>query len=229
MFFQQVWAAALRARFRHRLVGRRKLARGIIRTAIECVAALPRLLFHQLAIGTLRTFHADEILLDVLAIRIAAARNKFAVASMPKHKVAVALGTELFQWNVRHALALIESPRGLAVRIAGAGHELAKAPALQYHHASAVLAVFILAGLRHLRTVKVRKVDWVFFGERAAFRIILLKGATGVERSVFAPLEHQRRAAALALLVGGLFHPLHVFHVLFRVAEVLGKLFVEAA
>ena len=46
---------------------------------------------------------------------------------------------------------------------------------------------------------------------------------------MLAPLEHQRRAAALAFFVRGLFHPLHVFHVLFRVAEVLGKLFVEAA
>src|ERR1700731_526537 len=229
MLLQQIRATALRAGLSHRLISRRELARGIIRASIECVAALPRLLFYQLAIRALRALHADEILLDVFALRISAARDELAIASVAQHQVAAALGTEFFQRDVRHALALIEPPRGLAIGIAGAGHELPEAPALQYHHSSAVLTVFVLAGLRHLSAVEVREIDRVLFSERAALRIILLVRAAGVERAVLAPLEHQRRATALALLVRGLLHPLHVFHVLFSVAEVLGKLLVEAA
>src|ERR1044071_2939058 len=229
MLSQQVRAATLRARFRHRLVGRRELAVGIIRAAIEGVAAAARFLFHQFAIRAQRALYADEILLDVLALRITAAGNKFAVASVAQHHVAPALGAELFQGDVRHALALVQPPRSFAIRIAGAGHELAKTPALQHHHTSAILAVFILAGLRHLRGIELRKVDRVLFRKRATFRIILLIRTACVKRSVLAPLKHQRRTAPLALLVGGLLHPLHVFHVLFSVAEVLLKLLVELA
>src|SRR5258707_1415139 len=130
MLFQQLRAVALRARLRPRLIRRSKLARGIIRAAIERVAALPSLLFDQLAIRTLRALHSDEILLDVLALRVSAARNEFAVASVAQHQVAPALGADFFQRDVRHTLALIEAPRRLAIRIAGAGHELTEAPAL---------------------------------------------------------------------------------------------------
>ena len=38
---------------------------------------------------------------------------------------------------------------------------------------------------------------------------------------MFAPLDHQRRAALFTLLVGGLLHPLDVFHVLFGILQVL--------
>src|SRR5712671_1965612 len=130
MLLQQIWAAALRASLRHWFVRRRKLARGIIRAAIERVAALPCLLFYQLAIRTLRALHADEILLDVLALRVSAARNEFAVASVAQHQVAPALGADLFQRDIWHALALREPPRRLAIGIAGTGHELPEAPAL---------------------------------------------------------------------------------------------------
>src|SRR5438270_5140842 len=154
MLFQKIRAAALRARLSYRLIRRGKLACGIIRAAIERITALSCLLLYQFAIGALRAFYADEILLDVLAIRISAARNEFTVTSMAQHHVAVALGAKLFQWDVRHALALVKPPRSLAIRIAGAGHELAKASALQNHHAPAIFAVFILASLRHFRAVE---------------------------------------------------------------------------
>ena len=46
---------------------------------------------------------------------------------------------------------------------------------------------------------------------------------------MFAPFEHQRRAAPFTLLFRGLFHPLNVFHVLLGVAEVFFELLVELA
>src|SRR5438270_14084238 len=141
MLFQKIRAAALRTWLRHRLVCRRKVAVRIVRASIESVAATARFLFHQLAIRALRALYTDEILLDVLAIRIAAAGYEFAVASMAQHHIAIALGAKFFQRNIRHALALIKPPRGLAIRISGASHELAKASTLQDHYASAVLAV----------------------------------------------------------------------------------------
>ncbi len=44
---------------------------------------------------------------------------------------------------------------------------------------------------------------------------------------MLAPLDDQRRAAALALLVRRLLHTLDVFHVLLGVSEILGELLVE--
>ena len=57
--------------------------------------------------------------------------------------------------------------------------------------------------------------------------ILLIVGRAGEKRAVLAPLQHQRSAAAFALLVGGLLHALDVFHVLFGVGEVLLELVVE--
>jgi hypothetical protein len=91
---------------------------------------------------------------------------------MPQHHVAAALGAELFEWNVGHALALVQAARSAAIRISRAGHELAEAPALEHHHAPAVLAVLVLAGLRHLRRIQLRQVDGIFLGEGAALRIV---------------------------------------------------------
>ena len=126
-------------------------------------------------------------------------------------------------------LALVEAPRGLAIGIAGAGHELPEAPALQHHHPPAVLAVLLLRGLLHVGGIQVRQVNRIFLGERAGVGIVLVVGAAGEEGAVLAPLDHQRRAAAFAHLVGGLLHPLDVFHVLLGVAEVLLELLVEIA
>src|SRR6202008_1041304 len=108
-----------------------------------------------LAVGALRTFHANEILLDVLAVRISAARNELTITPVAQHQIAAAFRAELFQRNTRHTLALVQPAGGLPIRIASKSHELPKAPALQDHHASAVLAVFVLPCLGHLRAIKV--------------------------------------------------------------------------
>src|SRR5581483_3627341 len=228
MLFQQIRAAALRTGLRHGLVCRSEVAIRIVGAAIEGIAAAARFLLHQFAILALLALHADEILLDVFAVRVSAAGDKFAITSVAQHQVAPTLGANFFQRNVWHALALVKPARGLAIWITRTSHELAKAPALQYHHAAAVFAVFVLAGLRHLRRIKLRQINGILFGKRAALWIIFLIRAARVERAVLAPLEHQRRAAAFALFFRRLLHPLDVFHVLFSVAEVLGKLFVEA-
>src|SRR5947209_12380415 len=115
MLLQQVRAAALWTSLRHRLIGRGEIALGIIRAAIKRVAPAARLLLHQLAIGALRALYADKVLLDVLAFGIAAAGNKFPVAPVPQHHVAPAFRTNLFQWDIGHALALVQPPRGPAI------------------------------------------------------------------------------------------------------------------
>ena len=137
------------------------------------------------------------------------------------------LGQSFVERDVGNFLALIEPARGLAIRIASARHELAEASALQDHHAAAVFAIFFLRGLLDVGGIQVGQVDGIFLGEGAAFGIFLVVRAAGVERSVLAPLDHQRRAAALALLVRGLLHPLDVLHMLFGIAEILGEAFVE--
>src|SRR5205814_3508794 len=119
------------------------------RAAIKDVAATTRFFLHQLAIfstlgNALRTLHSDEILLHVLAFWIAAARNELTVTSVAQHHIAFALRTRLFERHIGNLLSLIETPRRLALGISGAGHELTKAPALEDHHAPAVLAVFLL-------------------------------------------------------------------------------------
>ena len=44
---------------------------------------------------------------------------------------------------------------------------------------------------------------------------------------MLSPLDDERSAAELTLFVGGFLHTLDVFHVLFGVSEILGKLLVE--
>ena len=148
---------------------------------------------------------------------------------MADHHVAPALGAELVDRNVRNFLALIKPASGLAVGISGAGHELAEAAPLQDHHPAAVLAIFFLRGLLDVGRIQVGQVDRIFLGKGAAVRILLVVGTAGVERTVLAPLDHQGRTAALALLVRGLLHPLDVLHVLLGIAEILGESLVEAA
>src|SRR6266404_3686334 len=144
VFFQQIRAAALRARLGHWLVRRCELALGIVGAAVERVAATAGFLLHQLAFFIQRALYPDEILLDVLALRISAARDELAVASVAQDQIAAALRAGFFQRDVWHALALIEPARGLAIRISSTCHELAEASALQDHHASAVVAIFFL-------------------------------------------------------------------------------------
>src|SRR5579859_6338079 len=72
VLFDQIFAAAARTLFRDRLVCRSELALGIIPAAIKRVA-LARAFFDKVAFFTLRTLHANVILLDVFAVGIAAA------------------------------------------------------------------------------------------------------------------------------------------------------------
>src|SRR5882762_3548282 len=60
-----------------------ELALRIISTPIKRVA-LARPLLDNSAVLAQRTLHADEVLLDVLAVRIAAARSELAIAPMPQ-------------------------------------------------------------------------------------------------------------------------------------------------
>src|SRR5690242_13217975 len=118
---------------------------------------------------------------------------------MPQNQITVALRPGFLQRYIRYFLRLIKPTRCSAIRITGACHELAEASALQHHHASAILAVFILACFRHLCFVKLRKVDWIFLGKGTTLSVIFLVRTAGVERTVLAPLRDQRRARPLTL------------------------------
>src|SRR6266496_2626136 len=146
---------------------------------------------------------------------------------MTNNEVAIAFGAFFIERNVGNPLALVEAPRSLAVRISGAGHKLAEAPALQHHHTAAVLAILFLGGFLHFSGIQVRKIDRVFLGEGAAVGILFVVRAARVKRPVLAPLDDQRRTAALALFVGGLLHTLDVLHVLGGVLEVLLEFLIE--
>ncbi len=217
---------ACRTLLGNRFIRRSKFAIWIIPAAIERVA-LARTFFHQFPVRAQRAFHANKILLDVLAFRISAARRELAKTSVANHHIAVTFRAKLIERNVRNFLALIQSPRGLAIGIAGARHELAEAPTLEHHHPPAILAIFFLRGFLNVRTVEVRQVDGIFFSKRAALRILFVVRAARVERTVFAPLDDQRRSAALALFVSRLLHPLDVFHVLLRIAEVFREFLIK--
>src|SRR5215510_7530528 len=148
MFFQEVETAALRAGFRHRPVGRGKVALEIVEAAVKHIAPAPDFLLHQFAVFALRALYADKILFNILAFRIAAARDELAVASVAQHHVAPALRAYLVQWNVGHALALVKPPGGPAIGIACARHELPKAAALEHHDPPAVFTILFLRGFR---------------------------------------------------------------------------------
>src|SRR5581483_3324253 len=115
---------ASRTLLRDRLVRRREIAFRIARAAVEIIAAA-RFLFDDFAFLALRTLHANEVLLDPLALRISRAGNEFAVAAMAQHQAASALRTFFVERNIGDLLCLVEPPRGLALRVSGTGHELA--------------------------------------------------------------------------------------------------------
>src|SRR5205823_11665635 len=100
-----------------------------------------------------------------------AERSEFAIAAVTDHQITSAFRARLIERNVRDLLALIEAPRGLAIGIAGAGHELAKASALQDHYPAAVLAIFFLRSFLDLGGIKVGQIDRVLLGKSAAFGI----------------------------------------------------------
>src|SRR3954471_6279646 len=226
ILLDQKCVAATRALLRNRFMSRSKFALRIITAAIKRVP-LARALLNQFAVRAQRAFHAHEILFHVLALGIPAARSELAVTSMPDHHVPLALRAKFFQRNIGHSLALIQSPRGLAIRVTRAGHELPEAPALENHSPTAVFAILFLRSFLHVCSIEVRQIDRIFFGKRAAVRIFFIVRRAGIERAVLAPLDHQRRAATFALLVGRLLHTLDVLHVLGGVFEVLLELFVK--
>src|SRR3954454_12859755 len=74
-FFDHVGVAAIRAFLLDGLAPRHKLAIGIAIAAIERFA-FARSALQDFAFGAFRAFHADGLLLDVLASRIIAARGE---------------------------------------------------------------------------------------------------------------------------------------------------------
>src|SRR5581483_4013772 len=149
-FLYQIFAATVRTLFCDRLVGRGELALGIVRATVESVALTAGTLLHNFPVLTLRTFHADEVLLHVLAFGVAAARCELAVPAMAQHHVTTTLRAGFVQWNIRHFAALVKPARGLAIGIAGTRHELPKASAFEDHGPPAVLAVFFLCSTLHI-------------------------------------------------------------------------------
>src|SRR5436853_6789132 len=103
--------AAFRALFIDWFPVRSEVTLGIFRAAIEKIAAAG-FLFHQLAFLALRAFHADEVLLDVLAFRIPAARSEFAEASVAQHHITSTLGALHVEGDIGHFLGLIQPSRG---------------------------------------------------------------------------------------------------------------------
>ncbi len=224
--FHQILVPARRAFFWYRLVGGGEFAFRIIATAVESVS-LTRFLFDQFAVGANRTFHPYESLFDIFAFRIATTGCELAKTAVANHHIASTLGAKFIQWNIGNFLPLIETPRRFAIRITGASHELPEASALQDHYPAAILTILFLRGLLNVSGIEIGKIDRVFFRKRAAFGILFVVGAACVKRTVLSPLNHEGKSTAFALLVGWLLHPLHVFHVLFSVAEVFLELFIE--
>src|SRR5208337_1684253 len=170
---------------------RDELALRIIPASVKSVA-LARASFNQFTFLAFRALHADEVLLHIFAVGVAAARSELAETAVPQDQAAFAQRAGFIERNVGHLLALIEPPRRLAVGIAGAGHELAEASALQDHDAATVFAVFLLRDLLRFGCVEVGQVDRIFLGELAGVGVFLVIGAAGIERTVLAPLDDQR-------------------------------------
>src|SRR5260370_21735285 len=218
--------AALWALSSQGLVIGSEFALGIRGAAVEDVAA-PGFLFHHVAFFAIRALHPNQVLLDVLAIGISAARGELAKAAVTQNHIAATLRAFLVQGNIGDLFALIQPARGLAIGVPGARHELAKASALEDHDAAAVLAVLFLRGLLQVGGIKVRQVNGIFFGKGAAIGIIFFIAAAGKKRPVFAPFDDQRRAAAFALLVARLLHAFDILHVLLGIGEIFAVLLVE--
>src|ERR1035441_913784 len=224
--FHQVRALAQRAFLGHRLVIRRKAALGIIRAAPEDIAS-PRLTLGQVALPAPGTLHAfNQVLLHVLALGIAGARDELPEGALAEHQRLFANGAVLAR-RQRHVLFLLlllaQLADGLAGRIFAvprAGHIGPEEPAPQHHHAPAVIAVlFRLARLLSLLRIQVRLARVVLLGKPAARLVLLVVCRTRIKRAELAPLQQQRRPAQIAGFLGPLLHPLDVFHVLTGILE----------
>src|SRR5579859_3905766 len=142
--------AAFRARFRDGHVGRRKIAIGIARAAIEnsrppAAAFTGAAAADEFSITTLRTFNTQSDRPRIFALRIAGAADEFAEAAMLLDE-SVAAESALFVERLvrlpRDARALDETPRGLAIRIALAREKNSEAAALDGHLLAAIVAIF---------------------------------------------------------------------------------------
>src|SRR5580658_3746669 len=156
----QVLMPAIGALLGNGLGRRSELAVWIVPASVKSVA-LARPFFDEFAFFAFRTLHADEVLLDILAVGIATAGSELAVAAVTQNQVALAQRAGFIERDVGHFLALIEPPRRLAIGIAGAGHELAEAPALQHHHTAAVFAIFFLRSLLDVGRVEIGQIDGI--------------------------------------------------------------------
>src|SRR6202043_3028146 len=122
--------SAIRTLLGDGLCRRSEFALRIISAAVKSVA-LASTFFNEFAFFAFGALHADEVLLHIFALGISAAGSKLAETAVPQDQVAFAQRTGFIERNVGHFLALIEPPRRFAIGIAGTGHELAEAPALQ--------------------------------------------------------------------------------------------------
>jgi hypothetical protein len=92
--------AALRTRLRHGTVPSCKITVGIVAASVEKLAATRTPLDDLSTASFFRAADADLFLLDVLALRIAAASPELAVAAVLEHELATALGTFLIERHI---------------------------------------------------------------------------------------------------------------------------------
>src|SRR5260370_12749092 len=178
---------AIRTLFGDGFRRRSEFALRIISAAVKSIS-LARALFNELAFFAFGTLYANEVLLHVFALGISAGRRELAKTAVPQDQVAFAQRAGFIERNVRHSLALIETPRRLAIGIAGAGHELAEAPALQDHDASTVFAVFLLRGFLYIGRIVVGKINAILFGELAGVRVLLILVSPPFKQTTHPPL-----------------------------------------
>src|SRR4029078_603402 len=135
--------AAVGALFGNGFVPQREIAVGIIRAAVEYLAAARFPLDDVPAV--LRTQNAGRLLLHEPARRIVRARGELAEAPLLDDEIRPALGTQLVDNLIRlcRGNALFgrnDLPRRLALGIPGARQELAEPPPLDHHRLAAVVA-----------------------------------------------------------------------------------------
>src|SRR6187397_2769628 len=98
--------AAFRARLEHWLVPEREIALRIVHAAVKHLATT-RFALGDLA-AVLGTDHAGQLLLDVLALRVAGARRELTKPALLDHEVLATVGARLLEDLVRlggrHAL-----------------------------------------------------------------------------------------------------------------------------
>src|SRR5581483_6621170 len=136
---------ALRTTLRHRLQVRREVALWIARAAPEDIPR-PSFAFGNITLAALGALQPlNQVLLNVLALRIARARYKLPVRPRTQHQLLPALRTLLVQRHRRLLLLLLaQPPHRLARRIGvviRARHIRPEWPAPQHHHLAAVLAI----------------------------------------------------------------------------------------